>query len=60
MGFGVTGCPMEPGEDKWAWFRHRSQDMGTWPSQDLGRISEAIIAVTSLGRALTQNVGISM
>lgn len=56
----MTGCPMEPREDKWAWFRHRSQDMGTWPSQDLGRISEAIIAVTSLGRALTQNVGVSM
>lgn len=37
-----------------------SRDMGTWLSQDLGRISEAIIAVTSLGRALTQNAGVSM
>lgn len=63
LGAGVWGDGMPCG----AWrrqmgpgFGHGSQDMGTWRSQDLGRISEAIIVVTSLGRALTPNAGVSM
>lgn len=57
LGDGVWGDRTPYG----AWRRQMEPGLGmglrTW---ELGRTSEAIIAVTSLGRPLTQNVGVSM